>query len=143
MKISTTCIGYTAGETYLISCARIRNVSVPALVRELIDVIARDQLVLATLDDGGAPRARVNRPRYARRFNERRVRLDRLANSANAEANREAARLGQGSGRLEDVGLGSGRLEDVGLGRQQDCNAEPADREADSTPEHEAENAHD
>jgi hypothetical protein len=103
MKISTTCIGYTAGETYLISCAKIRNVSVPTLVRELIDVIARDQLVLATLDDGDAPRARVDRPRYARRFNERRVRL----------------------------------------GRQQDCNAEPADREADSTPEHEAENAHD
>lgn len=112
MKISTTCIGYTAGETYLISCAKIRNVSVPTLVRELIDVIARDQLVLATLDDGDAPRARGSRPRYARRFNERRVR-------------REAVWLGQGSG------------------RQQDCNAEPADREADSTPEHEAENAHD
>lgn len=68
MNINVTHIGYTDGESYLIACARIRNVSVATLVRELIDVIARDQLVLATLDDEEKPRARPGR--YARRFKE-------------------------------------------------------------------------
>ncbi len=39
---------------YLVKCARIRDVSVNGLVRRLMDVISRDELVMSILDDGGA-----------------------------------------------------------------------------------------
>jgi|EndMetStandDraft_3_1072993.scaffolds.fasta_scaffold35107_7 hypothetical protein len=43
---------------YLISCARIRNLAVSSLVHKLMDVILRDQIVSAVLDDDGRPAPR-------------------------------------------------------------------------------------
>ena len=40
---------------YLQECARIRNISVTRLATRLINAIARDQLVLAILDDDSKP----------------------------------------------------------------------------------------
>lgn len=42
-------------EEYLASCARIRDVTLTALVTRLIEVIAQDQLVLSILDDDSKP----------------------------------------------------------------------------------------
>lgn len=52
-----------AGE-YMISCARIRNMTVTAMVREIVEKVAQDQLVLAVLDDDG----RHRHTRYQRKF---------------------------------------------------------------------------
>ena len=49
---------------YLVACARIRNITVSALVRKLIQTIDRDQLVLAILDDD----SQHQRGRYEHRF---------------------------------------------------------------------------
>jgi hypothetical protein len=54
---------------YLVRCARIRDITVVKLVRDLLDVIARDQLVLAILDDDGRPRPRE---RYERHYKDAR-----------------------------------------------------------------------
>jgi hypothetical protein len=52
---------------YIVRCAKIRDMTVTALVRELIDTIIEDQLVLAVLDDDGKLHKHA---RYARRFKE-------------------------------------------------------------------------
>lgn len=44
----------TAEGEYLNACARIRNISLSALVRRLVRAAANDQMVSAILDDGGA-----------------------------------------------------------------------------------------
>lgn len=49
---------------YIIACARIRNMTVTHLVRELVDVIARDQLVLAVLDDDSKPERRRSEHKF-------------------------------------------------------------------------------
>ena len=59
---------------YLIACARIRNVSVTGLVRELMETITEDQLIRAILDDEG----RHIRKRYQHRYC---VRRDRHAHA--------------------------------------------------------------
>jgi len=41
---------------YLRACARIRNISLSALVRRLVDTIADDQMVASVLDDDGGRR---------------------------------------------------------------------------------------
>lgn len=51
---------------YMIACARIRDLTLPSLIKRLVTVIARDQLVLAVLDDDGEQR--LNRERYEHRF---------------------------------------------------------------------------
>jgi hypothetical protein len=38
---------------YVVRCAKIRDMTVTALVRELVDTIINDELVLAILDDDG------------------------------------------------------------------------------------------
>ena len=40
-----------AQSEYLSACARIRDITVSALMRRLVDTICRDQLVLSILDD--------------------------------------------------------------------------------------------
>ena len=45
----------TEAGRYLVACALIRNIDVAILVHRLIDVIGRDQLVLAVLDDISEP----------------------------------------------------------------------------------------
>jgi len=42
-------------KTYLIRCASIRKTSLTVLYQKLIEMIARDQLVLAVLDDDSQP----------------------------------------------------------------------------------------
>jgi hypothetical protein len=44
-------IGVEIDSDYLLACARIRNITMTTLVRRLMQVIDRDQLVLAVLDD--------------------------------------------------------------------------------------------
>jgi hypothetical protein len=51
---------------YIVRCARIRNITVTALLRELVDTIIDDELVLAILDDDG----KHKHGRYGRRFRE-------------------------------------------------------------------------
>ncbi len=53
---------------YLVKCARIRNISVNGLVRRLMDVIARDELVMSILDDAGQC---VDRRKGEHRFSEK------------------------------------------------------------------------
>ena len=48
------------GRVYLQECARIRHISVTRLVTRVIDAIARDQLVLAVLDDDSKPRPKID-----------------------------------------------------------------------------------
>lgn len=47
---------------YIVRCAAIRQCSVSVLVRQLIRVIANDQMVLAVLDDDSQPLQNVGRP---------------------------------------------------------------------------------
>lgn len=42
-------------EAYFDACARMRDISVTALMTKLLDVIGRDQLVLSILDDDSKP----------------------------------------------------------------------------------------
>jgi len=42
-------------DAYFDACARIRDISKTALITKLLDVIARDQLVLSILDDDSKP----------------------------------------------------------------------------------------
>ena len=55
------------GGRYLVSCARIRNIGMPVLLRRLVDVIAQDQMVLSILDDDSK---RTQRSKSERRFKE-------------------------------------------------------------------------
>lgn len=56
---------------YFEACARIRELSRPALIRKLLEMIAEEQLVLAILDDDSRvyrrkeTKCRRNRPRVA------------------------------------------------------------------------------
>lgn len=43
------------GADYLKACARIRRTSVTNLIVQVIETVARDQLVLAVLDDDSQP----------------------------------------------------------------------------------------
>lgn len=43
---------------YLIACARIRKCSASALVKRLLEVVMKDQLVLSVLDDESKPAER-------------------------------------------------------------------------------------
>lgn len=45
-------------EDYLASCARIRDITLTALITKLIETIAQDQLVLSILDDDSRPAPR-------------------------------------------------------------------------------------
>lgn len=54
---------------YLLACARIRNVSLTALLRKLVQAIDEDQLVLAVLDDEHNYR---HHERYQHRFSMKR-----------------------------------------------------------------------
>ena len=51
---------------YLVSCARIRDVTVTHLVKKVIDLVVQDQLVEAVLDDNG----RRAGDKYVHRFRE-------------------------------------------------------------------------
>ena len=55
MHINSSLDTETEAGRYLVACARIRNIAVATLVHRLIDVIGRDQLVLAVLDDNSEP----------------------------------------------------------------------------------------
>jgi hypothetical protein len=52
------------GEQYLRSCARIRNISMQALIIRLLETIAEDQLVGSILDDDAAQVLRKGERRY-------------------------------------------------------------------------------
>lgn len=55
---------------YLTACARIRDICVTALIRRLVEVICRDQMVAAILDDGGTPSRRPSEHAYRRQRGE-------------------------------------------------------------------------
>jgi hypothetical protein len=64
MHINVAVSPETSQGQYLIACARIRNVTVTALVHQLIDAIAQDQLVLAVLDDDGQRHHAAHKHRF-------------------------------------------------------------------------------
>lgn len=49
---------------YYLACARIRDISMSALVKRLIEAIAEDQLVTAILDDDSSKQRRRGEHRY-------------------------------------------------------------------------------
>ena len=57
-------VGIKVDSEYLTACARIRNITLTTLVRELVQAIDQDQLVGAVLDDDGK---RI-RERYRHRY---------------------------------------------------------------------------
>lgn len=67
MEIQILRVGTSSEDEYLVSCARIRDIAVSRLVKELLHIILRDQLITAILDDEGKEKDYV-RPRYARHF---------------------------------------------------------------------------
>lgn len=52
---------------YLQHCAKVRDISMTSLLRELVRTIAREKLVLAVLDDGN-DQAGYRKVKYARRY---------------------------------------------------------------------------
>ena len=50
-----------ADQGYLNSCARLRNNEPAELVQRLVDMILRDQMILAVLDDDSKPTTRPQR----------------------------------------------------------------------------------
>ena len=55
MHINSSLDTETEAGRYLVACARIRKIDVATLVHRLIDVIGREQLVLAVLDANSEP----------------------------------------------------------------------------------------
>jgi hypothetical protein len=49
---------------YFNACARLRNMSIAALLGRLVDIIGRDQLVLSILDDDSKPDRQKGAHRY-------------------------------------------------------------------------------
>jgi len=58
---------WTEGGRYLIACARIRDITVPALIHKLVERIGDDKLVLAILDD----ESQQQRTKHQHRFHEK------------------------------------------------------------------------
>lgn len=63
---ATTQINIETESEYLESCARIRGISKRRLLQQLIDLVVKDQMIAAILDDAddiGKPKAKVKRVR--------------------------------------------------------------------------------
>jgi hypothetical protein len=70
MQVICTVDKDTDAGRYLIACARIRDVTVTHLMREVIDVVTKDQLITAVLDDDSRRRHHDEDNRYLHRFRE-------------------------------------------------------------------------
>ena len=60
----------TEAGRYLITCARIRNITVTSLINRLVDRIGTDQLVQAVLDDDGQRQAEIVTTNHEKKFRE-------------------------------------------------------------------------